>query len=191
MARLNSMFPAVTLVDSTDDFDLSPCSPALRDSIRFTVYESLMSNNTPGPQQQQAIKMRLLCWCDIPGYPQAWQAMARYSEEVKKLEEVCLEALHLMEMARLDADSDLRPCSAPPVPNALLKGMPGREISTAKTDGAAFAGDIDAAPVLSYPSDLSRHSFDQHPLARALSLNSRQKASLGLILPKQLKSRDF
>ncbi|KAM3502119.1 hypothetical protein MY11210_009166 [Beauveria gryllotalpidicola] len=52
----------------------------------------------------------------------------------------------------------------------LLRGMPGREISAAKTDGAAFAGDLDSPPILTYPHDLSRHEFDQHPLARHLDI---------------------
>ncbi|OAA49784.1 hypothetical protein BBO_01419 [Beauveria brongniartii RCEF 3172] len=35
----------------------------------------------------------------------------------------------------------------------LLRGMPGREISAAKTDGAAFAGDLDAPPILTFDSE--------------------------------------
>jgi serine/arginine repetitive matrix protein 2 len=73
----------------------------------------------------------------------------------------------------------------------LLRGMPGREISAAKTDGAAFAGDLDAPPILTYPHDLSRHEFDQHPLARHLDMSPREKMQLGLIIPRQLSSRDF
>ncbi|KAK1248639.1 hypothetical protein MKX08_006859 [Trichoderma sp. CBMAI-0020] len=38
--------------------------------------------------------------------------------------------------------------SAPPVPNPLLKGLPGREVSPSKTDGAAFAFDDPSAPKL-------------------------------------------
>ncbi|EHK23773.1 uncharacterized protein TRIVIDRAFT_63814 [Trichoderma virens Gv29-8] len=40
--------------------------------------------------------------------------------------------------------------SAPPVPNPLLKGLPGREVSPSKTDGAAFAFDDSSAPKLRY-----------------------------------------
>ncbi|PTB55971.1 hypothetical protein M431DRAFT_82547 [Trichoderma harzianum CBS 226.95] len=40
--------------------------------------------------------------------------------------------------------------SAPPVPNPLLKGLPGREVSPSKTDGAAFAFDHSSAPKLRY-----------------------------------------
>ncbi|KAK8147207.1 hypothetical protein G3M48_002005 [Beauveria asiatica] len=68
----------------------------------------------------------------------------------------------------------------------LLRGMPGREISAAKTDGAAFAGDLDAPPILTYPHDLSRHEFNQHPLARHLDMSPREKMQLGLIIPRQL-----
>ncbi|EJP69870.1 uncharacterized protein BBA_00739 [Beauveria bassiana ARSEF 2860] len=72
----------------------------------------------------------------------------------------------------------------------LLRGMPGREISAAKTDGAAFAGDLDAPPILTYPHDLSRHEFDQHPLARHLEMSPREKMQLGLIIPRQLSKDD-
>ncbi|TQW10986.1 hypothetical protein V2A60_004808 [Cordyceps javanica] len=73
----------------------------------------------------------------------------------------------------------------------LLRGMPGREISAAKTDGAAFAGDVDAAPILTYPNDLSRHEFVQHPLAKHLNMSPRELIQLGLLLPRQLRSRNF
>lgn len=69
--------------------------------------------------------------------------------------------------------------------------MPGREISTSKTDGARFAGHLDAPPILVYPNDLSRTEYDEHPLAKHLDMTSRQKAQLGLLIPKQLHSRDF
>ncbi|OAA66041.1 hypothetical protein ISF_03879 [Cordyceps fumosorosea ARSEF 2679] len=62
----------------------------------------------------------------------------------------------------------------------LLRGMPGREVSVAKTDGAAFAGDVDAPPVLAYPDDLSRREFDRHPLAPHLGISPREQMQLGL-----------
>lgn len=83
-----------------------------------------------------------------------------------------------------------RPASAQPVPNSLLKGMPGRELSPSKTDGALFAGDFDEPPILVYPNDLSTAEFDQHPLAKDMDLTPAEKARLGLILPKQIPSRD-
>ncbi len=171
----------------------------------------------------------------------------RYSEEVKKLEMICLSALGAMEGAAASATQEpgrrrragsstgssfvavsdgsastspfivtpavgspestiladmsqpssssartsSRVASAPPVPNPLLKGMPGRELSASKTDGAAFAGDHTAPPILTYPDDLSTTEFDQHPLAREMNLSSAEKARLGLIIPKQIPSRDF
>ncbi|KAL7910685.1 hypothetical protein GGI35DRAFT_478105 [Trichoderma velutinum] len=83
--------------------------------------------------------------------------------------------------------------SAPPVPNPLLKGLPGREVSPSKTDGAAFAFDDPSAPKLRVEntSTLSKTAFDQHPLAKDLNLNSREKAQLGLLLPKQKNRRKF
>ncbi|KAJ3477096.1 hypothetical protein NLG97_g8931 [Lecanicillium saksenae] len=56
----------------------------------------------------------------------------------------------------------------------LLCGMPGREISGAKTDGAAFAGHTGVAPILTYPNDLSRFEFDQHPLAKHLDMSPHE-----------------
>lgn len=83
--------------------------------------------------------------------------------------------------------------SAPPVPNPLLKGLPGREVSPSKTDGAAFAFDDPSAPKLrvEHTSTLSKTVFDQHPLAKDLNLDSREKAQLGLLLPKQKNRRKF
>jgi hypothetical protein len=83
--------------------------------------------------------------------------------------------------------------SAPPVPNPLLKGLPGREVSPSKTDGAAFAFDDVSAPKLRVEntSTLSKTTFDQHPLAKDLNLDSREKAQLGLLLPKQKNRRKF
>ncbi|RFU78989.1 hypothetical protein TARUN_3220 [Trichoderma arundinaceum] len=83
--------------------------------------------------------------------------------------------------------------SAPPVPNPLLKGLPGREVSPSKTDGAAFAFDDSSAPKLRVEntSTLSKTAFDQHPLAKDLNLDSREKAQLGLLLPKQKNRRKF
>ncbi|KAH8174973.1 hypothetical protein LIA77_06392 [Sarocladium implicatum] len=60
----------------------------------------------------------------------------------------------------------------------LFKGMPGRELSASKTDGAAFARDLDAPAVLSYPDDVSREQWSQHPLARSLALSPQEKAFL-------------
>ncbi|PNY23446.1 Uncharacterized protein TCAP_06621, partial [Tolypocladium capitatum] len=240
MARFNSLFPAFTFVADSEDVDLIPYSTGLRDSVRFSVFEHLMSDNPASEQAQRAIHMKLFCWCDIPGYVQAWEAMMRYSEEVKKLESTCLEALGVIERRSMGGrprgsstgssfvavSSDSKSptvCaprastpgspedivadmsfpstssnrgsagvnSAPPVPNPLLKGMPGREISAAKTDGAAFAGDHHAPPILTYPEDLSTTEFDQHSLAKDLGMTSQEKAQLGLIIPKQIPNRDF
>ncbi|KAJ6441135.1 cytochrome P450 312a1 [Purpureocillium lavendulum] len=227
MARLNALFPAFSILECETDVDITPYSAGLRDSIRFSVYEHLMGDNPHSPEALQAIYMR--------------EAMMRYSEEVKKLEDTCLAALGAMEsttgvgharrrgsstgssfVAVSDGSKSLSPfvitpavgsptstlagmsrpssssartssrvASAPPVPNPLLKGMPGRELSASKTDGAAFAGDLTAPPILTYPDDLSTTEFDQHPLAREMNLSSAEKARLGLIIPKQIPSRDF
>ncbi|RCI11745.1 hypothetical protein L249_7610 [Ophiocordyceps polyrhachis-furcata BCC 54312] len=184
MARLNALFPASTILRGTDDFEIAPYSVGLRDSIRFSVFEHLLSGEASSVHQQRAIHMKLFCWCDMPGYNQAREAMMKYSEEAKKLEDACLEALSAAERHRPTAAAaagDGKPGPAPPVPNPLLRGMPGREISVSKTDTAAFAGDVDAPPVLAYPHDLSAVHFHQHPLAKDLGWTSRAKAQLGLV----------
>ncbi|KAK7413187.1 hypothetical protein QQX98_007911 [Neonectria punicea] len=220
MARLNALFPPVVFLQDEYDLDPTPHSAGLRDSIRFSVFEHLMGHDPFSEPRQQMIQMKLLCWCDIPGYPQAREALIRYCEESKKLEEVCLVILDDLErkgpsemMARSTSaessfmtSADNSTCSEPsgisqrktspdtmitadasfdsrysslPSPttqsaliasNPLLKGMPGRELSAAKTDGAAFAGDLNAPPILSYPEDLSTTEFHQHPLAHELEM---------------------
>lgn len=241
VACLNSLFPPFTILQDDEDFDPSPCSSGLRDSIRFSVFEHLMGDNLFSEQHRRTIQMKLLCWCDVPGYVQARDALLRYSEESKKLEEVCFNVLDEldrrpssgMSMRASSADSSIlsfaersmspepwgtssrkstpefgastdpsidsrmsavvspESFSIRPNLNPLLKGMPGRELSAAKTDTAAFAGDLSAPPILTYPEDLSTEEFYQHPLAQDLEMSSLEKAILGLLVPKELKSRDF
>ncbi|KAF4963749.1 hypothetical protein FZEAL_10918 [Fusarium zealandicum] len=233
MARLNALFPSVVFLGDEYDIDPTPYSPGLRDSIRFSVFEHLMSEDPFSQQRQQVIQMKLLCWCDIPGYSQARDALIRYSQECKKLEGVCLAVLDALERRplsnvsgrQLSAESSFVSCSntssspqtdtfegplsantppdsqpsafwavsfsTPPVPHPLHRGVPGRELSAAKTDGAGFAGDYSAPPVLCYPHDISRTEFFEHPLARELDMTSMEKSLLGLLIPKELESRDF
>ncbi|KAL2753172.1 hypothetical protein ACRALDRAFT_1072278 [Sodiomyces alcalophilus JCM 7366] len=72
----------------------------------------------------------------------------------------------------------------------LLLGFPGREISGAKTDGHCWAGDFDEPDVIAYPDDVSKTEFYQHPLAREMGLSLQQQARLGLVIPKERRSRD-
>ncbi|KAF4589240.1 hypothetical protein GQ602_003129 [Ophiocordyceps camponoti-floridani] len=182
MARLNALFPASTILVGDDDMPVAPYSVGLRDSIRFSVFEHVMNQRAAAHRD---IRMKLFCWCDMPGYNQAREALMKYSEEAKKIEEACLETLSAIE----------RRCSAhayaPPMPNPLLRGLPGRELSAAATDTAALAGDVDAPPVLAYPDNLSSTHFHQHPLAKDLEWNSRTQAEHGLIVPSQVASRNF
>jgi hypothetical protein len=71
MARLNALFPASIPLQGAQDFDLTPCSSGLCESIRHTVFSYIIGDEATVAQQQQMIQMRLLCWCDIPGYEQA------------------------------------------------------------------------------------------------------------------------
>lgn len=251
MALLNALFPSAVFLKDEDDRDPTPYSPNLRDSIRFAVFEHLMSQDPFSEQRQQVVQTKLLCWCDIPQYPEAREALVRYHEETKKLGEICSLILSAagesipkqrppsdVPTEATSADSSLKsrastahnswqflsssprtqsfeetfsasssfdarrsglasplaspvPSSAPPVPNPLLKGMPGREFSPAKTDGARFAGDSHAPPILCYPDDISKTEFLQHPLAREFDMTSLEKSMLGLLIPKELKSREW
>lgn len=231
MALINALFPPMVHLEDSEDYDPSPYSPGLRDSIRFSLYELLMGDGPFSKVQQEAIQMKLLSWCDIPDYERSRQALIRYTQEVKKLEEVCLECLDSIErhskalsvaassstsistsdgsfspglalshtrrrthgnMTRDSRESGWsrhQALSAPPVPNALLGGMPGREIVGAQTNLAAFASESSGSPSLAFFSSLSTTEFDQHPLAQDLAMSSTDKATLGLLIPKELSSR--
>ncbi|CAJ0555136.1 Ff.00g052010.m01.CDS01 [Fusarium sp. VM40] len=214
MALLNALVPPVVFLEDEDDMDPTPHSPGLRDSVRFSIFEHLMSEDSFSPNRREIIEMKLRCWCDVPGYPRARDALLRYTEEFKKLENVCLKVMNELESRSMatvsyqtiSADSsilsgaeashhssllasslqdestiltpntsiDTQQPTTPWVPVAfhpLLKGMPGREISPASTDGAMFARDFSAPPVLSYPDNLSKTEFFQHPFARKLNMS--------------------
>lgn len=97
MALVNALFPPVVHLEDSEDFDLSPYSAGLRDSIRFSLYELLMDSDPFSETKKETIRIKLLCWCDIPDYETSRQALVRYTEETKKLEQVCLEVLDSME----------------------------------------------------------------------------------------------
>ncbi|KAF6519288.1 hypothetical protein HZS61_017662 [Fusarium oxysporum f. sp. conglutinans] len=206
MGMLNALVPSDVFLEDEDDVDPTPHSPSLRDSIRFSVFEHLMSESPFSPQLQEIVKMKLSSWCEVPGYPQARDAMVRYCEEFKKLEDTSRSsgfsanatqgASAIFTTATPNDNQD----SAPTTPlspwvlstsHPLLKGMPGREMSPAKTDGALFSQDLSAPPVLSYPDSLSKTEFFQHPFTRKLDMSPIEQAALGLILPREIDSRDF
>ena len=231
MALINALFPPAVHLEDSEDFDPTPYSPGLRDNIRFSLYEFLMGDDPFSEKQQEAIRMKLLRWCDILDYEKSRDALMRYMQEARKLEEVCLKGLDSAErhstalseptslstsmnttsdgsfspdldpsfsshrtigsMAynpRNSGSSSHRVLSAPPVPNGLLAGVPGREILGAQTDMAAFAGGLsNSQSDTSLPSLLATE-FDQHPLARDLDMSSTEKAILGLLIPKELSS---
>jgi len=239
MGMLNALVPSDVFLEDEDDVDPTPHSPSLRDSIRFSVFEHLMSESPFSPQLQEIVKMKLSSWCEVPGYPQARDAMVRYCEEFKKLEGMCLAIMNDLERKSFSIgsyhvasptsstlfDTDTSRSSgfsanatqgasaifttatpndnqdsAPTTPlspwvlstsHPLLKGMPGREMSPAKTDGALFSQDLSAPPVLSYPDSLSKTEFFQHPFTRKLDMSPVEQAALGLILPREIDSRDF
>ncbi|KAF4994502.1 hypothetical protein FDECE_13100 [Fusarium decemcellulare] len=143
MARVNALFPPVVLLEDIDDVDPTPHSPGLRDSIRFSIFEHLMSENPFSPQQQQVIKMKLLGWCGIPEYPKVREALVRYSEECKKLGDICSTILTARQLKSAN--------------NILENGFPV-DSSCADTN--------DTDKDISYPHALSRPEYFLHPLMR-------------------------
>lgn len=188
MARLNSLFPALVYLQGSKDFILSPISAGLRDTVRFCVYQFLVSNDPFGEQQQAAIQMKLFAWCNLPGYARAHKALQQYTEESKKLEEVCFDALHI---TTTQLRNKFLNTTAPPIPNPLLKGTPGRELAAAETDGEALMRDLNDPEVEEIPREPPRVEYDQHPLASELALKSHDKVQLGLVLPRNVDTRDF
>ncbi|KAG5938187.1 hypothetical protein E4U60_001443 [Claviceps pazoutovae] len=263
MARLNTLFPPDFADYGTEprtrtsfgDRDLMPCTPGLRESIRFYVYGHLMSGGSDTAfqgQDSQSFEERFLSRCSIPTYQEARQKLMSYTGEARKMEMTCLAILHAIELRSPSTHTghDSRPVtpssisfnlnrskspeatSATPsssitsacqhassetstiadmsitsvrssayttsvhsLPNTtlppLLKGMPGRELSPAKTDGAAFAMDFSAPDVLAYPRDLSQTEYHIHPLAVHSGLSDTEMAELGLKIPKTRSNRDI
>jgi hypothetical protein len=228
MALLNALFPAVVHLEDNEDIDPSPYSDGLRESIRFSIFDHLMSRDPFSQEQQQAIHTRLLSWCDMPNYAKAQEALSRYATEFMKLEEVCLDILGAIEQQRLvisaptssessflfladssqtsdtmmidtecqrKSDDALRSfphqdpfVATPGPPCALLMGMPGRELTGSRTNSSAFVMDADVSTYPRSLDDLSKDQFDEHPLSKDFGWSAAEKASLGLLLPKEIYS---
>lgn len=239
MALLNALMPSSVFMGPEDDVDPAPHSSGVRDSVRFAVFEYLISEDCFTQERQEVIKMKLRCWSDISDYTGVRDAMARYCEEFKKVEELSLRLMNKLEKRAgtvsyhaVSANSPMVPttdtsCNSGPqdnftqvestvlMPNAsldnkgsskkpptipqpplsfhpLLRGMPGRELSAAKTDIALLARDTSQPPVACYPNDLSKTLFYQHPLARELEMTTLEQVKLGLLLPAELVDhRDY
>ncbi|CEF86933.1 unnamed protein product [Fusarium graminearum] len=225
MALLNALMPSSVFMGPEDDVDPAPHSSGVRDSVRFAVFEYLISEDCFTQERQEVIKMKLRCWSDISDYTGVRDAMARYCEEFKKVEELSLRLMNKLEKRAgtvsyhaVSANSPMVPttdtsCNSGPqdnftqvestvlMPNAsldnkgsskkpptipqpplsfhpLLRGMPGRELSAAKTDIALLARDTSQPPVACYPNDLSKTLFYQHPLARELEMTTLEQYDL-------------
>lgn len=95
MALLSALFPATVYRGHFDDVDTSAYIPDLCKNIRFSIYEYLMSEQSLSEDHRRSsARMKLPDWCGIPGYDESRQALVRYVEEFKKLEQVCLGAFH-------------------------------------------------------------------------------------------------
>ncbi|KOS17723.1 hypothetical protein ESCO_002753 [Escovopsis weberi] len=81
MARLNALFPTAAFSEGPDAMDTNPYSVGLRDSIRFSVYEHLMSDDPFSAKASEAIHVKLFMWCDIPNYTKAREALLRYKRD--------------------------------------------------------------------------------------------------------------
>lgn len=93
MILLNTLFPTVVHLQDTEDFNPSPLSPHLRDSIRLSIYQHLMSQSPFSRENQEVIKTKIFSWCNISSYDESKDALTRYVEDVVKLEETCFKLL--------------------------------------------------------------------------------------------------
>ncbi|KAI6780775.1 uncharacterized protein J7T54_001083 [Emericellopsis cladophorae] len=208
MALLNSLFSSVTHLEDGVDVAPSPCSAGLCESIRFTIFRHILSPDAFSADKLEEIRIKLVSWCGLPDYEHSRQSLVRYVEETKKLEDACFEALdsiekrtetlpgstirttsdgmslvslHCQHGSVDNANESVMVSPAPPVPNALLLGVSGREFFAAETDPWAFGvGKGNWKPC----RPLSQNGFDEHPLARELDLTSTEKAALGLLIPR-------
>ena len=98
---LNALFPSFLPLDSEEDIDPDPCSCGLQESIRLTVFNTILEDGWAISSQQQVLRMRLLDWCGVPQYSEARLALLRYAEITRKLEEVLVEVF-----AACDEDED-------------------------------------------------------------------------------------
>ncbi|KAG8670133.1 hypothetical protein FPOAC2_09475 [Fusarium poae] len=240
MALLNALVPSAVFMGDTDDVDPTPHSSGVRDSVRFSVFEHLISKDCFTQERQEVIQMKLRCWCDTSSYAEVRDVMVRYCEEFKKVEELSIRLLDKLEKksgntvyhhavnsgspTKFTADTS---CNSGPqavssqvestvlIPNTslenqgsakqllatpqlplafhpLLRGMPGRELSPAKTDIALLARDMSQPPISCYPDNLSKTFFYQHPRAKKLKMSTLEQAALGLLLPAELvDQRDY
>lgn len=227
MALINALFPSFVHLEDSEDFDPTPYTMGLRESIRFTLYEHLLSEDPFSQKQFRTIKVKLTSWCNVPSYEDSRHALLRYAEESKKLEEACFALMNAIDRrdsttttgsgsskskgkSSMDAQSRTawiasfegkdseqpeshRPpsvSSAPPVPNPLLGGVPGREIFGAQTNPGAFlSSSFGEKDWRDMRSRLSKTEFDQHPIAPFLVMTSSEKAALGLLLPREIVCR--
>ncbi|KAG5939325.1 hypothetical protein E4U53_007841, partial [Claviceps sorghi] len=251
MARLNTLFSPdfadCATLRAEDGFverhDLMPCTPGLRDSIRFCVYGHLMSgggsNNDNGKdmalriRDSQPFQEKFTLRCSIPTYEETRHKLGRYTGEANKMEMTCLGILHAVKLRSssvltlhctrpstpssvvLRQERGRSPEPTPATPSSsfsvkvcqgassdtstvadvsitsitsitsvrssahtsvhsissrtlppLLKGMPGRELSPAKTDGAAFAMDV-SVPDYNFDSEDDSGEDGPAPVAEA------------------------
>lgn len=97
MAIVNALFPPVTHLEDDEDHDPSPYSVGLRETIRFTFYQHLLSEDPFSPAQFESIRMKLISWCNTPSYEDLRHTLIRYGEESRKLEQASLGLLNAFE----------------------------------------------------------------------------------------------
>lgn len=199
MALIQALFPCAAMCQKVAEFepsgrmfakdcnipDLSPLDPIYRDGLRFAAYSYLVGgSNRSRADQQLNLQMKLYCWSDCKSYGEAYEVMLRYGEEAKKIEDICFRTLH-------SSSIPSNPIAFATPVHVLLKGMPGRELSPSLTDGAAIAADCETPPVRTYPDNLSKEQFDQHPLGPEMGMPIEQQIATGLIIPQLVPSRDY
>lgn len=207
MALLNALFPTVVHIQDSQDFDPTPYTPGLRDSLRLVIFEHLMGDGPFSPRKQEIIKMKLLQWCGVPDYEEARATLSQYMWESKAFQGLCFQLLNDVNKVPSIPDSLAREISKrfnDPQPSASgggptqrvssasgaqtpsAKKAPGRELLAATTNLAAFSNNADpGGPSNASPAtDSDKDEFHQHPLVAHLNMTTAEKESLGLMVPK-------
>lgn len=210
MAALNALFCPFTLKKYKDSDILEPQSEEELSRIRLAVFEHIMVKSPYSTQQQLKIKVLLPDVAKCVDYPKARDEFSKYNRELKKLEQLCqvivrsyegsvIQKINILKKMPDNAESNAEKAeTAGPSTSQedqgvidaesagihpLLRGTPGRELVPAVANPAAFSPDsrIPSLPLCTLPAT----EFDEHPVAKDLSMTQGEKASLGLILPRE------
>lgn len=211
MALVNALFPGAVFLDDDEDIDVTPYSEAMLHTIRLVIYTHLMQLDPFSQRAFSVLVPKLTTWLDGLAYAELRQTLVQFTEESKKLEEVCFETINTIQQQR-DSLTSTTPSgsssskskqratsgssfkskqqseeqdSAAPTP--LLLAIPGREILGAETNPAAFVSSVVSQEnMVNEPTTLSNTEFLYHPIGKHLKLSASELAGLALMVPKTI-----